>query len=287
VISSRALGGELPAIVEPISVRRVLAYAAGISDTSAAVFDDLGPLVAPPAFCVALEWPVISQPAAGQLLGAEPAERLRAVHASQDSHFHRAIAPGMRAETRATVTALRATRAGVLVTLRAVTSDERGALVTSWLDTLYRGARLDGEGGEIDAPPAMPEIGAAGADEVTSIAIAREMPHLYGECARIWNPIHTERAVARAAGLPDVILHGTATWALAARELVARHAGGDPTRLRRLFGRFRAMVFPGTSIALHHRASPQSGGGARIAFSVRNAAGEEAIAGGRAEIAAA
>ena len=141
--------------------------------------------------------------------------------------------------------------------------------------------------GEIEAAPALPEIDAAGADEVASIAIQLEMPHVYSECARIWNPIHTERAVARAAGLPDVILHGTATWALAAREIVARYAGGDPTRLRRLFGRFRAMVFPGTSIALRHRADPLSGGGARIAFSVRNSAGEEAIAGGRAEIAAA
>ena len=61
--------------IENVSVRRVLAYAAGIGDTSAAVFDDLGEIVAPPAFCVALEWPAISQPAARELLGAERAER--------------------------------------------------------------------------------------------------------------------------------------------------------------------------------------------------------------------
>ena len=27
---------------------------------------------------------------------------------------------------------------------------------------------------------------------------------MYTECARIWNPIHTDRAVALAAGLPDI-----------------------------------------------------------------------------------
>jgi acyl dehydratase len=281
------LGGDLPVFVERVSVRRVLAYAAGIGDTSAAVFDDLGALVAPPPFCVALEWPVISQPAAGDLLGAERAERLRAVHASQDSHFHRAIRPGMRLETRATATALRATRAGALVTLRAVTSDERGPVVTSWVETLYRGAALEGPGGEWAAAPALPEAdaGPQGPESAASIAIPIEMPHVYTECAQIWNPIHTERTVARAAGLPDVILHGTATWALAGREIVARHAGGEPTRLRRLFGRFRAMVRPGTAIELRHRAAPRPGGGALVSFSVRNAAGEDAIAGGLAEIA--
>ena len=56
------------------------------------------------------------------------------------------------------------------------------------------------------------------------------LAHVYTECARIWNPIHTDRAVARAAGLPDIILHGTATLALAvsrslAREPAARRAG--------------------------------------------------------------
>ena len=58
---------------------------------------------------------------------------------------------------------------------------------------------------------------------------------------------------ATAAGLPDIILHGTATWALAGRELVARCADRDPTRLRRLRGCFRAMVIPGTAIELGYR----------------------------------
>ena len=39
--------------------------------------------------------------------------------------------------------------------------------------------------------------------------------HVYTEGARIWNPIHTDAAVAARAGLPGIILHGTATLALA------------------------------------------------------------------------
>ena len=83
---------------------------------------------------------------------------------------------------------------------------------------------------------------------------------------------------AAAAGLPDIIVHGTATWAIASREIVARRAGGDPSRLRRLHGRFRAMVIAGTPVTLEHR----DAGDAAVAFRVLNCDGAEAIADGYA-----
>lgn len=106
----------------------------------------------------------------------------------------------------------------------------------------------------------------------------RELPHVYTECARIWNPIHTERRVALAAGLPDIILHGTATWALACRELVARELDGDPRPLRRLAGSFRALVIPGAAVALRYAETSPG----RFAFEVLNEAGERAISDGLA-----
>ena len=47
-----------------------------------------------------------------------------------------------------------------------------------------------------------------------------------------------------------IILQGTCTLALAARELVNREAGGDPGRLKTLSCRFSGMVRPGTTISL-------------------------------------
>ena len=81
------------------------------------------------------------------------------------------------------------------------------------------------------------------------------MPHVYTECADIWNPIHTERKVALAAGLPDIILHGTATWALAVREIVSKQLGSDPARLARFSGRCTGMVIPGNDIIVRHAAT--------------------------------
>ena len=82
--------------------------------------------------------------------------------------------------------------------------------------------------------------------------IAREAMHVYTECAAIWNPIHTERALALAAGLPDIILHGKATWALAGLEILRRCASGDAARLKRISGRFSNMIIPCETIGIRH-----------------------------------
>jgi hypothetical protein len=51
------------------------------------------------------------------------------------------------------------------------------------------------------------------------------------------------------------------------------YADSDPRRLRRLHGRFRAMVLPGTDIRIEH-SRDDSGG---VHFVVRNHRGEPAI----------
>ena len=74
-----------------------------------------------------------------------------------------------------------------------------------------------------------------------SVDVPAGLAHVYSECARIWNPIHTDVAVARAAGLPNIILHGTATLALAVSH-VMRHAALDPRDVRRVRSSFTGMV---------------------------------------------
>ena len=82
------------------------------------------------------------------------------------------------------------------------------------------------------------------------MAVEAGAAHIYTECARIWNPIHTDKAFALAAGLPDVILHGTATLAMAVSRLVNELLGGQPGRVNRIGGRFTGMVFMPTLLSL-------------------------------------
>jgi acyl dehydratase len=62
------------------------------------------------------------------------------------------------------------------------------------------------------------------------------------------NPLHVDPAVAKAAGFPRPILHGLATFGIAAHALLKSVCGYDPARLKSIAGRFSAPVFPGETI---------------------------------------
>jgi len=139
---------------------------------------------------------------------------------SQDSIYHQPIRPGVKLRTTGTVVGIRRARAGAHLTAKLETFDTESGdtIVTSWTTSIIRDVDVVGKDkcGELPDLPAGSAIPAAAA----AVFIPREMSHTYTECADIWNPIHTEREVALAAGLPDIILHGTAIWALAGREVV-------------------------------------------------------------------
>jgi len=282
-VQAKALGAELTPVVTEVTPRLALAFAAGIGDLGPRTFDDDGPapLVAPPSFCARLEWSVLRGGRAAALRIDEQEAR-RSVHVGQDSTFHRPLRPGDRLRTEARVVGMRATRAGTLVEIRFVTGDEATgeAAVTTWYACLYRGVALEGDGGRLLAPPEWPEA-PVGSPSRVPLPISREAAHVYSECAGIWNPIHTERRAARAAGLPELILHGSATWAFAGREILRAHASFDPTRLRRLRARFHAPVLLGTTVWLSHLASA---GGEHVHFTVVREDGQVAIEDGYASL---
>ena len=246
-----AVGSELDISQTIVTARRALAYAAGIMDTNARVFDDGRPggIIAPPQFCVSLEWPVVNGHLSRSIAGMSEAEYIRSVHACQDSIFHETIHPGMKLTTTGTLVGIRRTRSGALTLckLTTVNTETGEPIVTSWTTGIVRDVEVKGEDVNLEHPPPLPE--ATGPIlETIEIFIPRELPHTYSECADIWNPIHTERQIAIGSGLPDIILHGTATWALAGREIIRACCNNDPSRLQRLHGRFTAMVIPGTTI---------------------------------------
>jgi len=281
---AKAIGAEPPPIEHEVSARSILAFAAGIGADEPAFLDDARPegLSALPFQCVSLEWPCLLG-FRSRLERLTPEEAVRGVHVAQDSEFHRPMRPGDRLTTSGQLVSARAVRAGVLTIIRL---DTRCALsgekvTTSWSSSIYRDVALDGEAATLADPPESP-AGAAdpmpAGSEADRLPIARQAAHVYSECANIWNPIHTERRVALAAGLPDIILHGTATWALAGLALLRRYGDGDGARLRRLSGRFTGMVIPGETITLRH--APGSAG--LVRFEVLNGAGASAISEGAA-----
>ena len=293
-IDSALVGASTGVHRHDVDARWTMAYSAALGDTGPHYLDTTGEVVAHPLFTIAPEWAVHLE-ARDQLAenGLTPDERLRSVHAAHDCHVHRLVRPGDRLDTRATVALVEARRPGAYVVTRLDTTGADGEPVcTTYQASVYRGVAVEG-GRRVHAEP--PPIPAVAASAAASAAVSNggpaplaELPapvpanlaHVYSECARIWNPIHTDVEVARRMGLPDVILHGSATLALAVSRIVDYAAGGDPRSVRRLGGMFRGMVRMPSEVRVRVFADAAAGEGRVVAWDVLNAEGRSAIANG-------
>lgn len=279
------IGATTDPITQTVDARWTMAYAAALDDVDDRYFDTRhGSVLAHPLFPVCVEWPAVR--AVRKLVDPAvltAAEAARGVHATHDLLLHRPVRSDDVLTTTATVEHLAPRRPGTYQVLRLDTVDASGAPVaTTWMGSLFLGVDIIGI--RPDDEPARPTTGVPpaalpslprppGARSETVRPIAATAAHVYTECSRIWNPIHTDVAVAERAGLPAPILHGTATLALAVSEIVHTEAGGDPASVERIACRFGAMVLMPSRITVRIQARHDRW----IAFEVLDEQGRPAI----------
>jgi acyl dehydratase len=272
-LSSRIVGAEAPALEQVLDSRWVMAYSASLGEIDPRCYDTAREdLPVHPVFPVCYEWeplqPVRSLPELKPVYS-------RLVHAQHDIAIHRPLRAGEKVRTTARLVAATARAPGAFVVFRCETRDAGGALVvTSDYAYLYRGVTLEGPDTRLvalaDPRPLDVELEPAG-----EIRVAAGAAHVYTECARIWNPIHTDVAYARAAGLPGIILHGTATLALSVSRALRVH-DIEWARVSGVSCRFSGMVLMPSTLAVY---AARAGG--EIALEAANDKGERVISRGR------
>jgi acyl dehydratase len=274
-------------MVHDVDERWTMAYAAGLGDDLEAYFDTTreGGVVAHPLFAVCLEWPVIVGSRELSIdAGVTADEVATGVHATHDLTVHRLVRPGDRLSTSMSIVGVVDKSPGAVTTTRLVTVDQHERPVaTTTQHAIYLGVSAIGDPVvDPDPPSHIPDVSRVGDPIEVRVPLSAGAAHIYTECARIWNPIHTDPSVARQAGLPDIILHGTANLAHGVSAVIAQFASGRPDRVRRVTGRFAAMValpstltvrmwVPASTPPDDHRTTTA------IAFEVVNEQGEPAV----------
>jgi acyl dehydratase len=260
---------------------RAIAYAAATNDDNPR--HTAGEL-APPLFAVVPIWEPM-QLAVARV--TPPDVLMRVVHGEQDIHFHRPLVPGDLIRSRAAPVGVHVRGSGTTVVVKSESRDEAGNLVNEQYFTLFFRGVNEGEGAGEPAPEH--KLSA----EVKANAPVAEITHpvdpdqtfRYAEASGDHMPIHLDDNVAKAVGLPGIIVHGLCTMAFAARAVIEGVAGGDPTRLRRLAVRFSRPVLPGQAITTRLFNSGSLAGGVRTyGFEVLNAEGQAAVKDGLAEV---
>ena len=280
----RLVGAAAGPVEHDVDARWLMAYAAALGDCGPEYLDTARPggIVGHPLFAVCYEWPIAVALRARMPDGVA----VRSVHATHDLRLYRRARPGDRLRTTATVISAQPRSPGAYVVTRFETTDAEGRPVSRTdYGSIYRGVECEAAGtAPVDAEP-WPERGSddprRSEQWSADVAVAAGLAHVYTECARIWNPIHTDRAVAQSAGLPEIILHGTATLALAVSAALARAPGGPAAPVARIACRFTGMVPLPSSLSVRGDDAPVAGGGHVSRFEVAGPDGGVVLKDGR------
>ncbi len=265
-----------------LTARRIQAYAASVHDGNPLYFDDArdGGLIGHPGLAFSFQWNSRHTPD----VPPNPRTAPFGVHAWTDLRLRRPFREGDIITSQGETIGIEQIRPGVLTLGRYDMTDSHGEIVAE-LDYagIIRGATIEGDDRPAPklSPLPQPTTGLERPLWTREVCIAPEAAQVYTECAEIYNPIHTERRVALAAGLPDIILHGSATQAIAITQIVNASLNGDSRDITRFYCQNRAMVLVDSTITVRcHEDRTGSDGSRQIFFDVLTQDGAPALANG-------
>ena len=273
------MGTKVGSIATEVDVRWTMAYAASIGDFFPCYFDTNQPagIVAHPMFAVCFEWPAAGSIRHKARASLSQEEAVRGVHATHLTIIHRLVRPPEHLITTAEVIAVERRKPGAYEVAKFDTIDDKGARVcTTYYGTLYRKVDVKGP----DRPAEIPRLASPSYSgqllNEFRVPISAGAAHVYTECARIWNPIHTDIAVATKAGLSGLILHGTATLAMTVSRIIEAE-GSDPAHVAAIQARFGAMVLMPSEVTVRIADREKTPAGTAISFETLNVDGARAI----------
>lgn len=231
----------------------------------------------------------------------------RFVQRRQWFRWHEPVCAGDRIETVARLVAAEDADGARYRTFESKSANQDGALV---LEGRYEGVVPAPGGGKRRSEPAAPVgeavravgsaaatraagEGAAAGGSVAGLAVGdawpelrltpdRYAPHRYAGASLDFTPFHLDADLARAIGLPGIILHGLYTYAQLARALLTPY-GSDPRALRSLGARFRRPAVPERELIITGKVTAAADDRREVACAVSQD-GREVISEGMAEL---
>lgn len=174
---------------------------------------------------------------------------IKVLHAEQSFTIHEPIRPAgvVRGEYRIAGCEDRGADKGAMLHVEKTLIDVE---TSTTLATVRTTVLLRGDGGQggfgtpVQAPTPVP---LRDPDRVVEIPMAPNSALIYRLSGDL-NPLHADPDIARKAGFDRPILHGLCTFGVACRALLSAYCDEDPSRLRSMFSRFSAPVYPGETI---------------------------------------
>ncbi len=211
-------------------------------------------------------------------------DTLRLVHAEYDARFHHPVRVGDVMHLRGTLTHIEQKSRGLLVegSLLGFVDNQLAVEVRT---SFYIREQIKAPVGTGKRSLPVSVEGSGPPSHVRTWRVAADQSHKYAAASLDRNPIHLDPEVARAGGLPDVILHGLCSMAMTGRTVLDAVGNSDPLRLRRLALRWARPVLNGCALSTRIWSSePDEEGVVMVKFDVVDASGEQVVKLGLAEV---
>jgi acyl dehydratase len=260
-----------------VTKERIVAYAEATNDD---IPQHTSGEYAPPVFAIVPAFMVAAQPTTTVI---PPDLIMMVLHGEQDFHFHRPIEPGMKLTTRSAAIGIQARSSGVTVVVKSETKTDSGEpVVDQYMTSFVRGASgVESQGEEAPPHPFPEDLRSTDPEAVVVQTFDEDQTFRYSEASGDPMPIHLDDDLAKAMGLPGIIIHGLCTMAFTSRAVIQTACPEDPSRLRRLAVRFSKTVQPKQSITT----SIWKSGDGSFAYETASDDGAVVIKDGLAEIA--
>jgi len=174
---------------------------------------------------------------------------VRIVHAEQGLVLHKPLPPQAEVVGHSRVVEIvdKGREKGAFIAVeRRVLDRATSALLCTITQTMF--CRGDGGfGGPQRALPPPHQVPERAPDAICDIPTLPQTALLY-RLNGDWNPLHADPAVARKAGFEKPILHGLATYGIAAYAIIKTLCANDGARVASIFGRFTAAAYPGETL---------------------------------------
>jgi acyl dehydratase len=233
--------------VVSVSEEDLRAYAEATNDAVAAAHAGSA---AAPVFAIVGVWKPLQ--AASRTVAPDEA-RPFVVHGEQDIVIHHPIGPGAELHSRAAPIGVHVKESGTTVVLKTETRDGDGRLLNEqYVTEFFRG--ITGGEGRGETPPARPRPGEGEPEAELTYKVDEDQTRRYAEASGDHNAFHLDDEVARAAGLPGIIVHGLCLMAFAGRAVLESQSIEDPAAVGRFAVRFSRPMAPGDSLTTRVRA---------------------------------
>ena len=205
-----------------------------------------------------------------------------ALHGAQDIQSTSSLRPGTIVHSRAAGLGISVRPKGTTLVLVSETRSDTGMLLnTQYMSLVFPGV-IDGDSAGDLPPRQRSEAIASVPTRILEYTIDADQPIRFSDASGDHNPMHLDRNYARAAGFPDVLVHGLCTMALCGRAVIEAACPGQPEMLARLAVRFSSPVFPGQILATAIRPAEPIDGCETLMFDSSVDSGQIAIRDGLA-----